>query len=100
MEVDPGQCKGMISQIMSPALRMTAMLLMDNAITADQLAALNDQLRRWVDESRQHVSNFGEIMDGRPRFDVEPRTHSPETPRAAPHFLANRGVRHLSGRNP
>lgn len=55
-------------------------VLMENAITADQLAALNDQLRRWVDESRQHVSNFGEIMDGRPRFDVEPRTHSPETP--------------------
>ena len=53
---------------------------MENAITADQLAALNDQLRRWVDESRQHDSNFGEIMDGRPRFDVEPRTHSPETP--------------------
>ena len=55
-------------------------VVMDNAITADQLAALNDQLRRWVDESHQHVSNFGEIMDGRPRFDVEPRTHSPETP--------------------
>ena len=55
-------------------------VLMENAITADQLAALNDQLRRWVDESRQHDSNFGEIMDGRPRFDVEPRTHSPETP--------------------
>ena len=55
-------------------------VLMENAITADQLAALNDQLRHWVDESRQHVSNFGEIMDGRPRFDVEPRTHSPETP--------------------
>ena len=55
-------------------------VLMENAITADQLAALNDQLQRWVDESRQHDSNFGEIMDGRPRFDVEPRTHSPETP--------------------
>ena len=55
-------------------------VLMENAITADQLAALNDQLRRWVDESRQHDGNFGEIMDGRPRFDVEPRTHSPETP--------------------
>ena len=55
-------------------------VLMENAITADQLAALNDQLRRWIDESRQHDSNFGEIMDGRPRFDVEPRTHSPETP--------------------
>ena len=55
-------------------------VLMENAITADQLAALNDQLRSWIDESRQHDSNFGEIMDGRPRFDVEPRTHSPETP--------------------
>ena len=55
-------------------------VVMDNAITADQLAALNAQLRHWVDESRQHDSNFGEIMDGRPRFDVEPRTHSPETP--------------------
>ena len=55
-------------------------VLMENAITAYQLEALNDQLRSWIDESRQHESNFGEIMDGRPRFDVEPRTHSPETP--------------------
>ena len=55
-------------------------VLMENAITTEQLAALNDQLRSWIDKSRQHDSNFGEIMDGRPRFDVEPRTHSPETP--------------------
>ncbi len=55
-------------------------VLMENVITGDQLAALNDQLRSWIDDSRQHDSNFGEIMDGRPRFDVEPRTHSPEMP--------------------
>ena len=55
-------------------------VLMENAITADQLAALKDQLHRWIDESRHHESNFGEIMDGRPRFDVEPKTHGPQTP--------------------
>ena len=58
-------------------------VLMENAITADQLAALNDQLRSWIDESRQHDSNFGEIMDGRPRFDVEPKTIPRRRPRCA-----------------
>ncbi len=55
-------------------------VLMDNAITDGQLAMLNEQLIKWVDISRQHNSNFGELMDGRPRFDVEPSTHSAETP--------------------
>lgn len=55
-------------------------VLMDNAITDVQLAMLNEQLMNWVDVSRQHKSNFGKIMDGRPRFDVEPITHGPKTP--------------------
>ena len=54
--------------------------VMKNAITDEQLSMLKEQLGRWVNLSREHGSNFGEIMDGRPRFDVEPTTHGPETP--------------------
>lgn len=55
-------------------------VMMENAITDAQLAALKAQLHQWVEESRQHEGDFGAIMDGRPRFDVEPKTHSPDTP--------------------
>ena len=37
-----------------------------------QLLPLGAQLERWVDESRQHAGPFGSMLDGRPRFDVEP----------------------------
>jgi phytanoyl-CoA hydroxylase len=55
-------------------------VMMENAINEDQLAALKSQLAVWVEESRQHAENYGQIMDGRPRFDVEPNTHGPKTP--------------------
>ncbi len=55
-------------------------VLIEDAVTAEQLAALNDQLRCWIGESSLHDGNFGKIMDGRPRFDVEPKTHGPKTP--------------------
>ena len=62
------------------AFRRDGFVMMENALTAAQLVALNNQLDEWVDESRNHTGNFGEIMDGRPRFDVEPSTHSADTP--------------------
>ena len=55
-------------------------ILFENALSDDQLLAVNEQLAAWVEESKSHNENFGEIMDGRPRFDLELKSHTSETP--------------------
>lgn len=55
-------------------------VMMDNALTEQQLAMLTADLDNWVDESRDHTTPYGEIMDGRPRFDIEPTSHSQSSP--------------------
>ena len=46
-------------------------LMVDDAVTPKQLAALNAEIAKWVDESRAHSSPFGPpTIDGRPRFDM------------------------------
>ena len=54
-------------------------LVLRDALTAEQVGALNADIAQWVEESRKHAQAYGEIMDGRPRFDVEPG-HSAESP--------------------
>ena len=54
-------------------------LLVENAVSAAQLAALQQDFAGWVAESRQRAAAYGEILDGRPRFDVE-RGHTAERP--------------------
>ena len=55
-------------------------ILFENALTNKQLESLNTQLANWVDESKKYSQPFGKIKDGRARFDLEPKTHSAETP--------------------
>jgi len=46
-------------------------LVVENAVTADQLTRLKDELDAWVEESRAHSEPYGEAtIDGRPRFDM------------------------------
>ena len=47
-------------------------LLVENAVTNEQLAALRRQFDTWVEESRGHAEAYGETVDGRARFDLEP----------------------------
>jgi phytanoyl-CoA hydroxylase len=47
-------------------------LVVENAVTPDQLAALNADFARWVEESRAQSESYGETVDGRARFDLEP----------------------------
>lgn len=54
-------------------------LLVENAVSGEQLSALRADFADWVEESRQHESAYGTTMDGRPRFDVEPG-HSAQQP--------------------
>ena len=54
-------------------------LVVENAVTADELAALRDVFALWVEESRSHEQDYGETLDGRPRFDLQPG-HSAQSP--------------------
>ena len=54
-------------------------LVVKNALSPIELAALQNEFNGWVAESRQHDKPWGEIADGRPRFDLEPG-HSAERP--------------------
>ncbi|MDJ0779727.1 MAG: phytanoyl-CoA dioxygenase family protein [Gammaproteobacteria bacterium] len=47
-------------------------ILLERALDEAELSPLRAQLQDWVDESRQHDGPFGAMLDGRPRFDVEP----------------------------
>lgn len=49
------------------------------AVTPRQLAKMRGTFQAWVEESRNHGEPFGEMMDGRPRFDLEPG-HCAERP--------------------
>ena len=51
-----------------------------NALTKNQLTAMRNQLDGWIDKSRNYKSNFGCTVDGRSRFDLEPKDHSAKTP--------------------
>ncbi|NBR39028.1 MAG: phytanoyl-CoA dioxygenase family protein [Alphaproteobacteria bacterium] len=55
-------------------------VMLPEAITTDQLNRLTAILDGWVEESRAHNAPYGETIDKRPRFDIQPDTHSPETP--------------------
>lgn len=54
-------------------------LVIEDAVDARQLAGLRRDFDAWVEESRGHDRAYGEIIDGRPRFDLEPG-HSAKTP--------------------
>ena len=54
-------------------------VLLSEAVVPDDLAALQQTVVDWVEESRRHAGPWGTTMDGRPRFDVEP-DHSAEQP--------------------
>ena len=47
-------------------------LVVEDAVTQRQLEALRDTFAGWVEESRSHSADYGETLDGRPRFDLQP----------------------------
>ena len=54
-------------------------LLVDDAVTPEQLADLRGVFAEWVEESRSQDADYGKTLDGRPRFDLEPG-HTAEVP--------------------
>ncbi len=54
-------------------------LVVEAAVEDDLLRSLQDDFAAWVEESRGHGEAYGETIDGRPRFDLEPG-HSAAAP--------------------
>ena len=54
-------------------------LTLPDAVTPEQLSALRGTFADWVQESRKHADDYGETLDGRARFDLEPG-HSSDSP--------------------
>jgi len=54
-------------------------LVVENAVEPEVLQDLKSVFAAWVDESRQYSEDFGETLDGRPRFDLQPG-HSAQNP--------------------
>jgi len=57
----------------------TGFLVIEDAVTAKELEGLRSEFSRWVEESREYEADYGETLDGRPRFDLQPG-HSAEKP--------------------
>lgn len=55
-------------------------LVVPGAVGPERIRVLLDELDRWIEESRSHTENFGELPNGKPRFDLEPG-HTAARPR-------------------
>lgn len=51
----------------------------ENAVSPELLARLRADMDGWIEESRAHDGPYGETIDGRPRWDVQPG-HSADAP--------------------
>ena len=47
-------------------------LVVDDAVSARELIDLKQVFQGWVEESRSQCKDYGETLDGRPRFDLQP----------------------------
>ncbi len=51
--------------------RRDGFLVVENAVSLDQLAGLRAEIAQWIEESRAHTEPYGpETIDGRVRFDM------------------------------
>lgn len=47
-------------------------LLVENVVSQENLQAMKEAFATWVEESRAYTEPYGDAIDGRARFDVEP----------------------------
>ncbi|HAD27694.1 MAG TPA: restriction endonuclease subunit S [Rhodobacteraceae bacterium] len=62
----------MLTQKQKDQFWREGVLVVEDAVTSDQLADLRGVFADWVEESRGQTDDYGETMDGRPRFDLQP----------------------------
>ena len=68
-----------LSDTQVAAFRRDGYVMMADAVSADELAALREVFAAWMAESRSQTGPWGTTVDGRSRFDVEPG-HSAGSP--------------------
>jgi len=78
IRIDGGKMR-LLTQAQKDSFWHDGVLVVDNAVSTSQLAALRAEFQNWVDESRNHSCDYGETLDGRARFDLQPG-HSATTP--------------------
>jgi phytanoyl-CoA hydroxylase len=69
----------MLDESQISEFREKGVVVVQSALSAEDLQPLRRQHQQWIEQSRHHAGPFGEMLDGRPRFDVEPG-HSAEQP--------------------
>jgi len=69
----------MLSESQKSEFWKNGVVVVESALSAEDLKPLRQQHQQWIEESRQYTGPFGEMLDGRQRFDVEPG-HSAEQP--------------------
>ena len=69
----------MIEQAQLDQFHRDGYLVVENLLSAEEIAALQADFDLWVEDSRSHAEAWGETQDGRARFDVE-LDHRPDHP--------------------
>ena len=69
----------MLTQAQKEFFDENGYLVVENAVEPALLTGLQADFNAWVEESRAHPAAYGEMLDGRPRFDVE-TGHGPQSP--------------------
>jgi len=70
---------GFLTQMQKDRFWEDGFLVVEDAVSDALLEKLRSVFSGWVEESRSHANDYGETLDGRPRFDLQPG-HSPERP--------------------
>lgn len=68
-----------LSQEQKDIFWQDGVLVVENAVKIDELVSIKAAFANWVKESRSKNSDYGETLDGRPRFDLQPG-HSSDAP--------------------
>jgi ectoine hydroxylase-related dioxygenase (phytanoyl-CoA dioxygenase family) len=61
-----------LSDMQKDAFWRDGYLTIENAVSPDLLGRLRDTFDGWVEESREHETAYGETINNKPRFDLEP----------------------------
>lgn len=69
----------MIEQWQIDQFHESGFLVVENVVSPEDVAALQQDFDTWVEESRHHTQAWGQTQDGRPRFDLE-NDHSGDHP--------------------
>ena len=61
-----------LSEAQKDSFWRDGVLVVEDAVTPEELAMLRAEFDTWLQESRTHQKDYGETLDGRARFDLQP----------------------------